>query len=195
MNITIISASSRQNSNSIKVQRYLANLLSQSGEYTITCSDFENCDIPMIGRGKIDNQNLSAFQNQLINNWREAELVILVAPEYNWTTSGELINALHQLGTSDFDSLFANKVFGIVGVSSGRGGRRPGLELTTLLNKLISFLGQISIVSPKIFESQETQKNLNEAGESLGNAVYEKGIESYLRYTLKLAKRWHRQDM
>jgi len=194
MKITIISASSRQNSNSVKVQQYLAQLLSQSGDHTVNCCDFENCDIPMVGRGKIDLNNLSDFQNDLISKWKEAELVLLVAPEYNWITSGELINALHQLGTTDFAFLFDNKVFGLVGVSSGRGGRRPGLELTTLLNKLISFLGKFSVVSPKIFESQETQKNLSDSGESLGNAVYEKGIDRYLQYTLSLANRWHRQD-
>lgn len=195
MKITIISASSRHNSNSIKLQQYLAGLLEQSGEHTVSVCDFVNCDIPMVGRGDIDKNNLSEFQSDLIKKWEQAELILLVAPEYNWLTSGELINALHQLGKANFAYLFDNKVFGLSGVSSGRGGRRPGIELTTLLNKLISFLGQVSIVSPKIFESHETQNNLSESGESLSNARYEKGVEQYLSYTLSVARRWHRQDI
>ncbi len=194
MKITIISASSRQQSNSVKVQRYLKSLLEKSGNHEIACCDFENCDIPMIGRGTVDKNNLSSFQKDLTEKWNQAELILLVAPEYNWITSGELINALHQLGTKDFASLFDNKVFGLVGVSNGRGGRRPGIELTTLINKLISFLEQTSVVSPKIFESHETHKNLSETGESLGNAIYDKGIEKYLNYTLTIARRWHHQE-
>lgn len=152
---------------------------------------FETVDIPMVGRGSIDKDNLTDFQSDLVQKWSEAKLVIFVVPEYNWMTSGELINTLHQLGDDDFSYLFDNKVFAFVGVSSGRGGRRPCLEVGIMVNKLISFLNKTAIVSPKLFESHETAKNLDESGNSMGNHVYEKGMKDFVEYTLRIAGKWH----
>ena len=191
MKIAVISTSPRQGSNSLKAARYLENTLRESGQEEVELLDFEGVDIPMVGRGSLDKEKLTPFQQKLIRTWEAAEVVIFTVPEYNWTTSGELINALHQLGGKPFASLFHEKVFALVGVSSGRGGRRPCLEMTILLNKLISFLNQTSVVSPKLFESHDTGKNLDEAGNSTGNGTYEKGVQDFLDYTLKIAHRWH----
>jgi chromate reductase, NAD(P)H dehydrogenase (quinone) len=187
--IAIISTSPRKGSGSLKVARYIQSLLSDQKDVTLI--DFEGIDIPMVGRGDLDLQNLTPFQEKLLHVWGEAEVIIFTIPEYNWITSGELINALHQLGRKPSAHLFTNKVFGLVGVSSGRGGRRPCLEITVLLNKLTSFLNQYSIVSPKLFESHDTGTNLTEEGTSTGNAIYEKGMQDFLDYTLHIARRWH----
>ena len=191
MKISILSTSPRPESNSIKVARYIKSKLNGTS-HDISLFSFVGVDIPMVGRGDLDMANLSTFQTELINNWKEAELVIFVVPEYNWITSGELINALHQLGNDATAYLFDNKAFAFVGVSSGRGGRIPCLEMTRMVNKLISFLNVHSIVSPKLFESHETAANLEPDGTSKGNLVYEKGIADFLKYTLKIAERWHK---
>jgi chromate reductase, NAD(P)H dehydrogenase (quinone) len=153
--------------------------------------DFRACDIPMVGRGHLDKNHLTPFQQQLHDTWAAADLVIFTLPEYNWSTSGEFINALHQLGDKGFVHLFNEKVFALVGVSSGRGGRQPCLEVTTMLNKLISFLHQYSVVSPKLFESHETGHNLDDEGHSTGNPIYEKGVKDFVNYSLKIARKWH----
>lgn len=190
MNIAIISTSPRKNSNSLKVARYIKSVLAEQ-EDDLSLLHFEEVDIPMVGRKKMDQESLSEFQQRLIKVWGEADLVIFTIPEYNWTTSGELINAMHQLGTKPFADLFNGKVFALVGVSSGRGGRRPCLEMNILISKLISFLNQYSILSPKIFESHDTGKNLDAEGVSTGNEIYEKGVKDFVSYTLRIARHWH----
>ena len=190
MKVAIISTSPRQESNSLKVAKYLKSLIA-AHESDTTMFDFREIDIPMVGRGSLDPQNLSAFQQKLIKIWGEADLVVMAVPEYNWITSGELINALHQLGKKPFLNLFDNKVFALVGVSSGRGGRQPCLEVGMIINKLIGFNKEVSMVSPLYFESHETGQNLDEDGKPTGNETYAKGITEFVDYTLRVAKRWH----
>lgn len=190
MKIAIISTSPRKESNSLKVAKYVKEVISQESDQ-VQLINFEEIDIPMVGRGNIDYKNLSIFQNQLIEIWGNADLIIFTIPEYNWITSGELINALHQLGHKHFHHLFDNKVFGLIGVSNGRGGRRPCLEINIVLNKLISFLNGYSIISPKIFESHTTQDFLELDGASKGDDYYEKNIKSFIEYTITIAKKWH----
>ncbi|GHB85565.1 NADPH-dependent FMN reductase [Persicitalea jodogahamensis] len=190
MKVAIISTSPRQDSNSLKVAKYLKSLFG-AHESDTSLFDFREIDIPMVGRGSLDPQNLSAFQQGLIQVWGEADLVVMAVPEYNWITSGELINALHQLGKKPFLRLFDDKVFALVGVSSGRGGRQPCLEVAMIVNKLIGFNKQVSVVSPLYFESHETGKNLEEDGTPTGNEVYTKGVIDFVDYTLRVARRWH----
>ncbi len=190
MKVAIISTSPRKESNSLKVAKYLESLFA-AHESDTSIFDFREIDIPMVGRGSLDLQNLSAFQQKLIKIWGEADLVVMAVPEYNWITSGELINALHQLGKKPFLQLFDNKVFALVGVSSGRGGRQPCLEVAMIINKLIGFNKEVSVVSPLYFESHETGKNLEEDGTPTGNEVYTKGVIEFVDYTLRIARRWH----
>jgi chromate reductase len=191
MKVAVISTSPRMGSNSLKVAKYIQFLVEEQGVNEVGLANFENVDIPMVGRGSLDQDNLTPFQQNLIATWGAADVVIFTVPEYNWITSGELINAMHQLGGKPFAHLFDKKVFALVGVSSGRGGRRPALEITTLTNKLISFLNKYSIISPKLFESHETGDNLTEDGESIGNNIYEHGASDFVQYTLRIAKQWH----
>jgi chromate reductase, NAD(P)H dehydrogenase (quinone) len=193
MKINIISTSPRKESNSLKVAKYLQKQFSKKEnavENVVLLNDFEACDVPNVGRGSLDKNKLTAFQKTLINHWQESELIVMVVPEYNWTTSAEIINLIHQIGNDDFKHLFNEKVFAFVGVSSGRGGRLPCLEMTTLVNKMISFTGQLSIVSPKLYESHETPKNLDADGNSLGNTIYENTMKDFTDYTLKIAQKW-----
>lgn len=193
MKIAVISTSPRKGSNSLKVGKFLAGLArSQAGPEEVTLIHFEDADIPLVGRGEVDPGNLSVFQDTLISGWKTADLVLFVVPEYNWITGGEIINAFHQLGNRHFHWLFDNKVFAFAGVSDGKGGRRPGIEMTTLVNKLISVLNGHSFVSPKIFESQRTQDALDEGGRSKGDASYEKAAANFVAYSMNAAGRWKR---
>ncbi|MFN3604693.1 MAG: NAD(P)H-dependent oxidoreductase [Leptonema sp. (in: bacteria)] len=188
MKVTIISGSSRENSNSLRVAKALENLLKEIHNTTII--DFRDCDIPPIGRNDLKKNELSQFQSHFVNFLEISELIFFCIPEYNWTTNPEIINALHQMGREEFKDCFENKVFSIVGVSSGRGGRRPAIELSILLNKIISFNKFLGIVSPLILESHETDKNLDSYGNFL-NPVTKEKFKEYLNYTLKITKKWH----
>lgn len=190
MNIAIIATSPRKNSNSLRFSRHLQKVLQASNNQDTTIVDFHYFDIPSVGRGIINKDALTDFQRELLTAWEKADLVFFVTPEYNFTVNGDLLNALHQLGSKDFAHLFHDKVFALAGVSAGRGGKNPCLDLTTVINKIINFSNQYSVVSPRIFESHETHKNLDENADSVGNKIYEDGVKAFLDYSLEVTKRW-----
>ena len=190
MKITLISTSSRKNSNSLRFVSYLRHVLAEEGQHEVSVIDFEQYDIPFVGQGSVKKETLTPFQEQLISAWEAADLVLFAMPEYNWTAPPQATNTVHQLGGPAFKHLFDNKVFAMVGVSNGRGGRQPALDMTTVVNKLISFTNSYSIVSPKLYESHETDKNLDEQGHFVGHEVYERTARAFLQYTLTVAQRW-----
>ena len=191
MKLLILSTSPRNNSQTLRFSGYLRKQFEIHSEIeSAVIVDFLDFDIPSIGRGTIDSNNLSAYQKKLISSWSEADIIIFSLPEYNWTTNGEVFTLLDQLGGKNFSHLFDNKVFGMVGVSSGRGGRLPALEVGKVVNKLISFLNKLSIVSPKIFEAHEVGKNVDEFQNSTGNLIFEAGVNEFVKYTLSVSNRW-----
>ncbi|WP_266364319.1 NAD(P)H-dependent oxidoreductase [Tellurirhabdus rosea] len=191
MKTVIMSASPRAQSGSLRVAHFLEKILKEHETTEVSVVSFEHYDVPLVGQGQLDPDNLTDFQQTVLNAWKEADLVFFLVPEYNWTTSPQLLNLLHQAGGPKFAHLFDNKVFAVAGTSGARGGRVPALEVTTVLNKLINFLNKYSIVSPRIWESHETSLNLNESGESTGNAIYEKAARAFVEYSLNVAQRWN----
>jgi chromate reductase len=187
MNICIISGSARENNNTIRVAKAIQQQLST---HHVSLVDFQQYDIPLINQGKLD--SLSAFQQYLHDSMLGAHLVILISPEYNWSTTPEILNFLHRFGDKNFAPVFNEKAFALVGVSTGKGGKTPALHLTSILNKIISFLNLQSVVSPKIFESHFTKEVLNEDGQSLGNEMYDKGLSDFINYSISVAERWVR---
>ncbi len=169
---------------------YLRHLLAELDQHEVSVINFENYDIPLVGQASLKKDELTPFQEKLINAWEAADLVILAMPEYNWTAPPQAANTIHQFGTPAFKYLFDNKVFAMVGISNGRGGRQPALDMTTVVNKTISFTNSYSIVSPKLYESHETDKNLDENGHFNGHEVYERTARAFLDYTLNVAQRW-----
>lgn len=190
MKIALISTSSRKNSNSLRFVSYLRHVLAEESQHEVSLVTFEEYDIPLVGQGSLKKEALTPFQSELISAWEAADLIIFAMPEYNWTAPPQATNAIHQLGGPTFKHLFDNKVFAMVGVSNGRGGRQPALDMTTVVNKLISFTNSYSIVSPKLYESHETDKNLDENGQFIGHEVYERTARAFLDYTLNVTQRW-----
>lgn len=190
MHIALIATSSRPNSNSLRFVKYLNHLLTESNQHTTQIITYEHYDIPFAGQDWLNADALTPFQQELITAWAAADLVIFALPEYNWTAPAQATNAIHQLGTPAFKHLFADKVFAMVGISNGRGGRQPALDMGTVVNKIISFTNSSSIVSPKLYESHETDKNLDPDGQFIGHEVYERTVRSFVDYTLAVAQRW-----
>ena len=188
MNICILSGSARENNNTIRVAMAIKQLLEPI--HQVQLIDFRMYDIPFLNQAEIHPEKLSTFQQQLANSMEAAQLVLIISPEYNWSTTPEILNFLHRFGNKEFSHLFHNKVFSLVGVSTGKGGKTPALHLTTILNKIISFLNLDAVVSPKIFESHFTKEVLDEKGAMQGNLAYEQGLKQYLDYTLRVAQRW-----
>ncbi len=190
LKISIISSSPRKNSSSLRVAKRIKQVIETKDFSQSLIVNFENYDIPLVGQGEINQAKLTDFQRQLTQVWENSNLLFFIVPEYNWFTSPQLINTIHQLGGEPFSYLFDNKTFAFCGVSSGRGGRMPALEMTTLFNKIISFTNKYSVISPKIYESHETAKNIDENGNSLGNTFYDKSLEQFIDYAINVAERW-----
>lgn len=191
MNILIISASPRKGSLSLRFAHYLKTTLIQFQTDTeVRILNFEEFDIPLSGRAILTRESLTGFQQELISSWEKAQIIFFCLPEYNWSTNGEVFIMLDQLGGRNFAHLFDEKIFAMIGVSSGRGGRIPALEVGKVVEKLISFLGKLSIVSPKIFEAHDVGKNLSELSVSSGNQVLEREVDDFVLYTYKLYNRW-----
>lgn len=190
MKIALISTSSRKNSNSLRFVNYLRQILTEEAHHDVSIVTFEQYDIPFVGQGTVKKDELTPFQEELITNWEAADLVVFVMPEYNWTAPPQATNTIHQLGGPAFKYLFDNKVFAMVGVSNGRGGRQPALDMTTVVNKIISFTNSYSIVSPKLYESHETGNNLDENGQFVGHPIYAQTTQAFVDYTLNVTHRW-----
>ncbi|MBX7205049.1 MAG: NAD(P)H-dependent oxidoreductase [Bacteroidia bacterium] len=190
MKVSIISSSPRTRSNSLRVAKAVARVVQAKGEHQVSVVDFAGYDIPLYNQGEIDPDNLTPFQQQLVNAMTGSAVIILVVPEYNWTMPAELANFIHRMGDKPFLDLFNNKVFAFVGVSTGKGGRQPVVQLTYILGKIISFFELDTLVSSKLFESHFTKEAIDENGNSLGNIGYDTGLEKFVNYTLRTGKRW-----
>ncbi|GIX42019.1 MAG: hypothetical protein KatS3mg129_1752 [Leptospiraceae bacterium] len=192
INICIISGSSRPENLTFRVAKAIQNISLNFKEIKqIDFLDLRENDFPTVGRQDIKKDSLSSFQKQFISSMENAHLIFICMPEYNWITNPELINIFHQIGNKNFKTCFENKVFATAGVSHGRGGRRPCIEFHTLLNKLISFMDAYGIVSPLIFESHETDKNIDSNGNLLNNEIYNNTIKRFVNYSIQITKKWH----
>jgi chromate reductase len=188
MRICVISGSARSNNNTIRVAKAIARVFKAA--HSVKVIDFIHYDIPLMAQGGLDAANLSSFQQELITAMDEAHVVIMISPEYNWSTTPEILNMLHLLPNKPLAHLFNNKVFSFVGVSTGKGGKAPAIHLMQIVNKLISFGDHDSFVSSRIFEAHFTKEVLDEEGNSLGNPLFDKGLEDYCNYTIRMAQRW-----
>jgi len=189
MNIAIISGSARANNNTLRVAKAIQLQLTNLN-YQSNIIDFTYYDLPLINQGKIDINNWTEFQENLISKWQNADLIITISPEYNWSATPELLNMYNAIGVKEYLDLFAEKTFAFVGVSSGKGGKMPCLQLIQVVGKLVSFSNSQSIISPKIFESHFTKEVLDENGNSLGNSMFDKGLLDFINYNLSVTERW-----
>lgn len=189
MKHTILSGSSRKNSTSLQVSRAIERVLGELGESEIEVVDFEDYDIPFFNE-ELDVQNLSPFQTRLANAMRSADSIIFITPEYNWFPSAEIVHLVHRMAGSVFKDLWDNKVFSFVGVSTGRGGRMPTVQLGYVVDKIINFFSFDSVTNPKSFEVQFAGQVLDEEGNSLGSPEFDKGLKAFTNYHIRLSKRW-----
>ena len=189
--ITILSGSPRKNSNTLRVATAIKNhILEHNNDEIVHVIDFNQFDIPSMNAGRVDPNNLSPFQANLFNSSKESDLIFILTPEYNWFPSAEIIQMVHTMAAPAFKDMWNNKVFATCGISNGRGGRMPAVQLSYTVNKILNVFNCESMVSPKIFESQFTDKVLDENGLSLGNNEYMAGLQAFIDFNLKLKNRW-----
>ena len=185
MKVGIISGSARKGNNTVRVAKAIQKSL---GNGVIV--DFQEYDLPNFAEGWINPGSETTFQKHLINTIDESDLLIVLTPEYNWFPSAEIINTIHQLAGASYKHIFDDTVVANVGVSSGRGGRMPAVQLGYVFNKIFNVFDLNSITSPRTFEAQEVTTCIDEQGSLLDNEMFNKGFESFISYSVKVAQRW-----
>lgn len=184
--VTILSGSSRDDNNTMRLGQAMKNKMESKG-WSTELVDFREYDIPFMNQGEVSLEGDTSFQKKLIRAIDSGEMVIIMSPEYNWFPTAELINMLHQLGNRRFGHLFDQKVFAICGLSTGRGGRLPATQLSTVYEKIVSFLHKHSIVSPKKFEAHFISHELDDNGNFTGDGSFELSVDRFLDYNIQLA--------
>lgn len=190
MIVTILSGSSRHNSSTLRACKGLERVLLSRGVDKVNLISFEEYDISFFNGPDIKPDDLSPFQSRLVQAMEEADSIIMATPEYNWFPSAELINLIHRLADNPFISIWENKVFSFVGVSTGRGGRMPTVQLGYVVDKIISVFNIDSMTNPKSFEIQFVKQVLDADGQSMGNAEFDKGMGVFIDYLVDTTKRW-----
>jgi len=189
MNVAILSGSSRKNNNTLLVAKALSLLHTKAGD-TSHVVDFQNYDLPFFNGDALDEDNPSPFQKELIETWKDADLVYILSPEYNWLVSPELSNMTNHYSGKQHAFLYKDKVFAFVGVSTGIGGRLPTMQLSSVFEKLIFFLRQHSVCSPNKFESHYTHLELDKDGHFLRDQGYEQRMQYFADYCSELCLRF-----
>lgn len=182
--VCIINGSSRQNSNTQKLAMAIKKYLGNIGVEEVSIPDSTKYDIPFFNQGTLAVGSLTSYQKEVYESISSANLIFFLSPEYNWTMSAEMLNLFHQFGAKEFSAMWNNKKFAFAGVSSGRGGRMPALDMNKVVGKIVGFFGFNSMVSPRLFESQLTPQVLDSIGNSLGNDLYDRGLAEFINYHL-----------
>jgi chromate reductase len=185
MKVGILSGSARKGNNTLRVALALKKLVDNC-----EVVDFQEYDLPNFAEGWVNPASETPFQQHLIKTIKDADLLIVLTPEYNWFPSAEIINTVHQLAGAAYKHIFDNTVVTTVGVSTGRGGRMPAVQLGYVFNKIFNVFDLNSITSPRTFEAQEVLKCIDAEGNLLDNEIFNKGFVDYLEYSMKVAKRW-----
>ncbi|MBR9861526.1 NAD(P)H-dependent oxidoreductase [bacterium] len=186
LEIAIISGSARINNNTIRVAKAISNEL--GGAHIV---DYQNYSLPNANDGFLGNEDLDEFQEELISSISKSHLLFVLTPEYNWFPSAEIINTIHHLATKTHYKIMDEMVVAFVGVSTGRGGRLPSIQLSYVFDKVFNVFNLNSITSPKKFESQFTIQCIDPEGNLLDNEAYNKGLKDFVQYSVNVAKRWH----
>jgi NAD(P)H-dependent FMN reductase len=174
MNIVIISASMRTQSQSLKVSEWLARHSETLG-ITAEVLDLHTFKLPMFDDGETAAENQVMLREKLTN----ADAYVFVSPEWNGMMSHGLINMLHFVGQE-----MAYKPVMLVGVSAGRGGTYPVAQMKQLGGKNRHY-----IISPEnlVVSGVESAFNTPEIVESEADFAIKNRADYSLKVLIELA--------
>lgn len=159
----------RSGSQSLKVTHWLQNYLKSLDVDTIVL-DLHELNLPMF----TDEQEETEAEQNVLKALDSADGVVFVSPEWNGTMSHGLVNMLHYVGTE-----LAHKPVTLVGVSSGRGGHYPLMQMRIMNYKNTHF-----VVSPESFLVQDVKKILND--DDMSDDAQDASIKKRARYALNV---------
>lgn len=169
MKILVISASMRGNSQSLKVSNWLVEHAKTLG-LSPSLLDLHKTKLPMYDDGETEAENKDTVL-EMIN---EADGFVFVSPEWNGTMSHGLINMLHYVGSE-----IAHKPVMLAGVSSGRGGHYPLMQMRNMVYKNSHF-----VISPEALLVQDCKNMLND--HNMSDDATDVSVKKRADYGLKI---------
>ncbi len=158
--ITLISGTNRQNSNTRLFTETLYRLLKPHTENTLRILDLGELE-------GVDIQNSMfnpAEQHPIVQNLQDkyilpASKFIFIIPEYNGSYPGILKYFIDACSVRNYSSNFQNKSAFLIGVSTGRAGNLRGLDhLTSVLNYLQTHVHPVRLPVSKVTSIFDPEK-------------------------------------
>lgn len=155
--ITIISATNRPNSNTLKIARNYAQLMEKQGVNSKILT-LESVPVDIVFSDLYNNRS-EEFQ-KLINEFIiPAQKFVVISPEYNGSFPGILKVFLDALPPE----LNRGKKVSLIGVSSGRGGNMRGMDhLTGIFNYLCFHVHHNKLAISNILSLLDEQGNVKD---------------------------------
>lgn len=178
MNILVICASMRGESQSLKVSKWLhAHLESQN--IGVSILDLHSFKLPMFD----DGETIAENQPELLAKLERAEAFVFVSPEWNGMMSHGIINMLHYAKHE-----LAYKPVMLVGVSAGRGGTHPVDQM-----KIMGQKNRHYVLSPEnlIVSGVESAFNGPEFDKNASDFALKERADYSLKVLVKLAESLH----
>lgn len=174
MKITIICASMRPGSQSLKVSEWLAVHARKLGSETEVL-DLHEADLPMYD----DSEDMAVKAETMLAGFAGSDGFVFVSPEWNGTMSQGLVNMLHFVNHE-----LAHKPVMLAGVSDGRGGHYPLMQM-----RIMNYKNNHYVISPEALLVQDCKNVLNDHEDAEGSDGYVKKRADYaLKILLKYSE-------
>jgi chromate reductase, NAD(P)H dehydrogenase (quinone) len=159
LNIPVILGSVREGRNSYFPAKLLVEKIIQAG-YESQLVDFKELPLPFVNSPLEPSDYNKKYPDPFVQKWSDiadkADAFVLVAPEYNYSYSGVLKNALDWLWPE-----FKYKAFGFVGVSTGQvGGARAIAQLRAVIGAYNAFDIRENVMFGPVDKAFDEQGNL-----------------------------------
>ncbi len=176
-----ISGSLRHDSTNRKLLQIAKSFATELGA-VVTEADLKELNLPIYD-GDIETAGIPESVQKLKKMVEESDVIMLASPEYNYSISGALKNAIDWLSRGEKNSL-DNKVVVMFGASGGNFGTVRGQNH---LRQILSALNVMMVTQPQVLV-----RNNKEAFDDKGNLVDPKTVDllkALIKKNLDLAQK------
>jgi chromate reductase len=181
MIIAGISGSLRKNSTHRGILRHVNTILTEKG---ITFCDVDISGFPLYDQD-LNDQGIPAAVQAAHDQLAQADAIVLASPEYNYSVSGVLKNAIDWFSRVE-QQAFNGKALSIMGASPGLGTARSQYHL----RQILVFMNSVIVNKPEVMIGQASGK-FNEQGDLTDDktkAHIAKALDALIALSQQLAK-------
>jgi len=169
MNILVISASMRGESQSLKIAEYLCTRL-KTQDQNAWVLDLHAVKLPIYD----DGETVAESKGEILRQISDADGFVFVSPEWNGMMSHGLLNLMHYVKNE-----MAHKPVMLVGVSSGRGGTYPLAQMRLMGHKNTHY-----VISPENLIVGGVNDMLN--NQNMDNSAADISVKKRAEYALTI---------